>query len=203
LGKKPSLESARLRRIVTLSALGLVLVGAVNYAIQDFGIDLSAGISESLLEEEFDPIFAGVEASTEQGGSAVDGQGIRSPLDIPEAVIRVVFRPLPPDAHNIQALLNSLAEGSLLLALFIWRSPAILRNFHRRWREPFVVMSLVYCAGFIFGHSPVLNLAIMARQRAQVIAFVLALLVVLGERPKETTKAPEADPLYAAVGLPG
>ncbi len=190
LGRRPTLEAARLRRLISLVGIAVVLVAAVSYAIQDFGVDLSAGVSASLVEDELDPIFSGVEDQTDKGGSAVEGTAIRSPLDVPEAVLRVVFRPLPTDAHNIQALVSSIVEGSFLLALFIWRTPAIVKNFRARWREPYVMFALIYTAGFIFGHSPVLNLGIMARQRSQLIPFVLVLLVALGagktSEPKPT-----------------
>lgn len=184
VGTRPSLEAARFRRVVSMAAMAVVLVGAVSFAIQDFNIDLSGGVSESLLEDELDPIFAGVEEQTDTGGSAVEGSAIRSPLDVPQAVMRVIFRPLPTDAHNTQALVNSIVEGSLLLALFIWRTPAIIRNFRARWRSPLVFLSLTYTIGFIFGHSPVLNLGIMARQRSQAIPFIMVLLVELG-RPAD------------------
>lgn len=179
-GKAPQVEAARSRRLLVI---GLILVGlafSVRYALSDFNVDLSAGISDELLEDELDPIFGNVESQTDKGGSSVEGSAIRSPLDIPEALLRVVFRPLPYEAHNTQTLVNSFLEGTLLLGLFIYRMPAIVRNFRRRWRSPYVLFSLVYTAGFVFGHSAVLNLGIMARQRSQLIPFVLVLLVVLG-----------------------
>lgn len=186
LGRAPKLEAARTRRLLALGGLALVLAFAVQYAINDFGIDLTQGISDTLIEEE----LAEVEEQTDTGGSSVEGTAIRTPFDIPQAVLRVVFRPLPYDAHNAQALLNSLAEGTLLLALFIWRTPALLRNTIRRWREPYILMALVYSAGFIFGHSAILNLAIVARQRSQLIPFILVILVELGSMPVRNAKHP-------------
>ena len=182
MGKRPALKSARIRRLTSMVGIAAVLAGAAGYAIQDFGIDISSGISASLVEDELDPIFAGVEDQTGKGGSAVEGAGIRSPLDIPEAVLRVVFQPLPWDANSIQTLVSAIFEGSLLLGLFIWRTSSIIRHFRRRWRQPYALFSLIYTAGFVFGHSPVLNLGIMARQRSQMIPFVLVLLVALGDR---------------------
>lgn len=182
VGRRPKLKEANFRRIVSLAGLALVAAGAIQYAIADFGIDLSGGINETLLEEELDPVFAGVEKQTDKGGSAVEGGAIRSIVDIPEGVIRVIFRPLITDAHNAQALANSIVEGTFLLALFIWRGPAIVRNFRHKWRDPYMLFSLVYVAGFVFGHSAVLNLAIMARQRSQAIPFVIVILVELGAK---------------------
>lgn len=180
VGRGPETAHARTRRLISavVTAILLVVVGA--WAIQDFGIDLSSGVSNDLVSEELDPIFAGVEDQTDTGGSAVEGSAIRSPLDVPEAVLRVVFEPLPWNAHNTQALANSIVEGLFLLVLFIWRTPAIIRGFFRKARDPFILFSLVYTAGFIFGHSAVLNLGIMARQRSQLMPFVMVILVAMG-----------------------
>lgn len=205
LGRAPVTDHAKARRLAHLLVVGVVLVGVARFANDDFGIDLSGGINETFLEEEIDPIFAGVEEQTSRGGSAVEGTAISSPLDVPEAVLRVIFRPLPTDAHNVQALVNSVLEGSLLLTLFIWRLPAILRNLPRMWRSPYLIFSFVYTAGFIFGHSAILNLGIVARQRSQLIPFVLVLLVELGARarpaaePMVVQTKPIAKPLAASV----
>ena len=172
-----------------------------RYALEDFNIDVSSGISETLLEEGLDPIFAGVEQQTDKGGSAVEGSAIRSLADVPEAVFRVVFRPLPSDAHNAQALVSALLEGTFLLVLFVWRMPSILRNLVHKWREPYILFSLAYTGGFIFGHSAVLNLGIIARQRSQAIPFILALLVVLGSRASRSSHAAAQDEIPAVHGF--
>jgi hypothetical protein len=180
---RSSTAAQPMRRLTSIIIVSVVLVAVGRVAIQSFGIDPSAQINQALLEEVIDPIFGGVEEQTAKGGSAVAGTAVRSPADIPSAVMRVVFRPLPTDAHNAQSLANSLVEGTLLLALFVWRGPAIIKRLVRMWRDPYVLFSLVYTAGFIYGHSAILNLGIMARQRSQVIPFVLVLLVALGFSP--------------------
>lgn len=180
IGRRPRLQEANFRRLVSLAGLTLVMAGALAWAIADFGIDLSGGINDQLVQEELDPVFSNVEEQTDKGGSAVEGGAIRSLTDIPDGILRVLFRPLPYDAHNLQALVNSIIEGSFLLALFIWRFPAIIKNFRRKWRDPYMVFALTYTAGFVFGHSAVLNLGIMARQRSQAIPLVIVILVELG-----------------------
>jgi hypothetical protein len=193
LGRGPTSDAARRRKWLVFLVLVVVASAVVRYTIDDFNIDFSAGISETLVEEELDPIFGRVEEQTDRGGSAVEGGAIRSLVDIPEAVIRVVFRPLPPDAHNAQALVNSILEGTLLMLLFLWRAPSIARNLFRRWRHPYILFSLAYTVGFIFGHSAVLNLGIIARQRSQAIPFILALLVELGRRHVSKTSDTDHD----------
>lgn len=186
VARSPESQAARRLRLGAVAGVLVLSAVVVRYAVDDFGIDVSAGISETLVEEELDPIFGVVEEQTDRGGSAVEGGAIRSVADVPEALMRVVFRPLPTDAHNAQALANSILEGLFLLVLFIWRTPAILRNLPRYWRDPYLLFALLFTGGFIFGHSAVLNLGIVARQRSQAIPFILALLVELGWRPRRT-----------------
>ena len=207
IGRAPPTDHARVRRIALLATVLIVLGVVVRFTSIDMNIDLSGGINQALLEEEIDPLFAGVEEQTSRGGSAVEGGAISSPLDVPEAVLRVVIRPLPYDATNAQALVNSLLEGTLLLALLLWRLPAMLRNIFRMWRSPYITFSLVYTAGFIFGHSGILNLGIIARQRSQLIPFLMVLLVELGAKVKKKVKAedvvavpPTDAPVLTAVG---
>jgi hypothetical protein len=174
---QPRTGTGRFAVLVGISAIG-VFIGQV--AARDFGLDPGIAITDVVEEDVIDPIFTDVEDQTSQGGSAVEGKAIRSPGEVPGAILRVIFRPLPPDAHNVQALANSLVEGSFLLLLFIWRTPTIVRSVVRRIREPYILFCLTYAAAFIYGHSAILNLGIVARQRSQVMPFVLALLVALG-----------------------
>lgn len=189
-GRAPQTDHARVRRVGLLATVLVVLVVVVRFASLDLNVDLSTGVNQSLLEEEIDPLFAMVEEQTSRGGSAVEGGSITSPLDIPDAVLRVVIRPLPYDASNTQALANSLLEGTFLLGLLIWRMPAMLRNFLRMWRSPYITFSLAYTVGFIFGHSAILNLGIVARQRSQLIPFLMVLLVELGARVRKKDEDP-------------
>ena len=184
--KTPFPASGRIVPLILLVAL-VFIVGRI--AFQDLGVDPNAQINQSLLEEVVDPVFGGVEDQTNKGGSAVSGRAVRSPADVPAAALRVLVRPLPNEAHNPQALVSSLVEGTLLLALLLWRAPMIIRRATHRWRTPYVLFSVVYTAGFIYGHSAILNLGIMARQRSQVIPFVLALLVGLGFTSASRTAA--------------
>lgn len=78
-----------------------------------------------------------------------------------------------------------------MLLLFIWRLPAMVRGFWSKARDPYVMFSLVYTAGFIFGHSAVLNLGIMARQRSQLIPFVLVILVAMGMNDSDSERVNE------------
>jgi hypothetical protein len=99
--------------------------------------------------------------------------------DVPAAIGRVLFRPYPTEAHNAQALLSSL-EGVALMALLIWRLPRMIRGLSSLRRRPYLMFSLFFTVGFVTVFSAIFNLGILARQRSQVLPFVLVLLVGLG-----------------------
>lgn len=158
-------------------ALGLAaMVPLASGVAQEFGVALQGSLSIESLEPAFDDIST----RTEEGGSAVSEGIITSPADIPNGILKVVFRPLPNEISNIQTAAAAF-EGTLLIALILWRLPALVRN-AGRLRTPYMLMSFVYISGFIFAWSAISNLGIIARQRSLVIPFILALVVGLGWR---------------------
>lgn len=184
IAKAPAVPGAQARRVAIVALMGVGLVPLVFLTGQSFGVDLTAGVSLETASDEVGNVLAGVESQTSKGGSEVSGESVGGLADIPEALLRVAFRPLPNEATNAQLLVASL-EGTLLLGLVLWRLPWILRNMLRIRRYPYAVYSAVFTGGFIFAFSSVLNLGILARQRSQMMPFLLALLVVLGSRHAE------------------
>jgi len=181
LSRGPEQGGAQLRRIalITVSVVAFTLV--VTMTSEAFGIDASGS--------DLDPFLDDLQRRTQQGGSAVEGDPVRSPADIPEATLRVLFRPFLTEAHNFQALLSSL-EGVVLMALLVWRLPSMVRRFSALRRRPYLMFSLFFSIGFIVAFSSIFNLGIIARQRSQVLPFVVALLVGLGwpsQAPTEPT----------------
>lgn len=128
------------------------------------------------------------EGQTVQGGSEFAPVPLTSIDGIPMALITILFRPFPWEAHNIQLLVQSL-EGFLLLALTLKTWPRIKRvpGFFRT--NPYVVFAMVYCAGFVFAFSGFGNFGILARQRVLMIPFFFILLALprLSERATPRT----------------
>ena len=93
--------------------------------------------------------------------------------------LREYFIALEVEAKNLQMLASSV-EGMLLLGLILWRAPRIVANVRLIRRSPYLMFCTVYTALFIWAWSAILNLGILARQRALVIPFVLALVAALG-----------------------
>lgn len=164
-------SSAWLGRIVALGvAITIVTVVGLT-AAKNLKLDTSGdGIDEFLAETE---------RRTAQGGSVVTGSPVSSPVGFPEATLRVLFRPLPYEAGNPAAMLGA-AESTLLLLVLIARFPHLARNFVRIRHSPYMVFAAVYTLGFIVAFSAIFNLGILARQRVQVLPFLLAMLVGLG-----------------------
>jgi hypothetical protein len=181
IGKAPAIKGAQLRRFGLLgtAAAGLVVVAVFTAA--DFGVDLTAVASAEAATDEVGNVLEGVADQTDKGDSAVTGEAVSSPADLPEAILRVMFRPLPNEADTMQLLASS-AEGTLLLLVFLFRLPWILRNMFRMRRTPYAIFAFLYTGGFIVAFSAILNLGILARQRSQVIPFFLALMVVWGRK---------------------
>lgn len=162
------------RRFMPLlfALLGFVL--AWSAFANQFAVSVAGG------EESQDPVafLEQVENQTAQGGSEVEGGAVDSITDIPEATLRVMFRPLIFEGTSLTILLSSV-ESTALLLLLVWRLPTMIRNRHVIRANPMVLLSFFYTGGFIIAFSSILNLGIMARQRVQVLPFFLVFLVVM------------------------
>lgn len=120
-----------------------------------------------------------VQNQTAQGGSQVTGGVVTNPLDLPEATLKVIFRPLLNETTNVATAVSAV-EGTVLLFVIIWKIPMMWRNRRMVRGNPLLLLSFFYTGGFIIAFSSILNLGILARQRVQVLPFLLALVVSLG-----------------------
>lgn len=169
------------KRLFLLGLVGGAMAVTISVAAANFGISLE---DPTAIEGQVDDLFASVEDTTDTGGSSVEGGFISSPAEFPEVAIRVLFRPLPNEAHNGPALAASL-EGTLLMAILIWRLPWMLRRGFRIRRDPYMLFCLLFTVGFIIAFSSFLNLGLMARERSMVMPYVLAMVVALGFGPPD------------------
>jgi hypothetical protein len=180
VGKKADVRFSWTRRLVLVAASGALVVAAAGGIADVFGVDASG--------EDLDPFLRDIERRTSQGGSAVEGEAILQGGNPASAALRVLFRPLPHEAHNAQALASA-AESVFLLAALAWNLPRMIRNAGRLRRYPYLLMSLLFTAGFIIAFSSLFNLGILARQRTQTLPFLLAVLVGLSVRHAEPAAA--------------
>ena len=164
----PGVGLRRLTLIVLLAVAGFLTVNAFQAR---YGTNLlDAGDVESFSESVVDRTSK---------GTTVPGGAVTSPAGVPEALVFVLFRPFLWEAREFQILLSAL-ETTFLLGLLIWKLPAMYRN-RKRWRSnSLVVFSTFYVLAFSIAFSAIRNLGIIARQRTQVVAFLLIVIISLG-----------------------
>ena len=175
LTRRPSTGPARARRVAMLGLAGVAVVLLITLTSETFGIDPSGN--------DIDPFLDEIQRRTQQGGSAVEGEAVRGIAAIPDATLRVLFRPLPDEANSFQAYLSAL-ESVLILAVIVWRLPQTLRSFRQIRRNPYLLFSMLFVIGFVIAFSAIFNLGILARQRTQALPFLMALIVGMGWKPE-------------------
>ncbi len=197
---KPKGSGVRRAAFMLVGVLGLGLL--VNLTATEFDFTVSAD------EFDLDALYDRLERQTGDGGSAVEGEPIRSIQDIPQGVLRVLYRPFPWEATNEQALLSA-AEGTVLLIVTLLRFPAMVRGLRMTRRRPYFTYTLLFTAGFVMAFSTFLNLGLMARQRSIVLPFLLVLLVAPGAEEaqaradkKEAQRRARLDELAATAPAP-
>lgn len=179
---------AALMAISLTAAFGLVALGArvamrpgvllSLAATSVLGFFFLSGATESLLggslaETRFDELtdFYEQRRSYITGGSRVDLPVAYSLLGPAYALVTVLFRPLPFEAHNAQALVSSF-ETLGWLALMLWRRRRFAGRLREAWRHPLVGLALVYSVVMILAQTTTGNLGIIARQRVQFLPFL-------------------------------
>ncbi|MGA7098033.1 MAG: hypothetical protein WB245_10765 [Acidimicrobiia bacterium] len=169
----------RSRKLVTFAGAALAVVIAVQLIPQVVGLELND-------LGDVTPFANEITRRTSESGTVASGGPVTSVLDVPGAVALVLFRPYIFEGTELQHLLAA-GETTLILLLFIWKLPVILRNWGRWRTNAYLVFCTLYTLAFAVVFSVVRNLGIIARQRGQVLGFFMALVIGLGW--SETKKA--------------
>lgn len=157
------------------------MVGVGAGVVAFLAVSAGSQLGFSIGGDSIDPLLDELQRRTQQGGSAVDGEVATSLSSLPGALLRVLFRPLPYEAHNAQAMISAM-EGAILLVFTVWRLPWIVRNIRHLRNHPYVIVSFGFTIAFVVVFSSIFNFGILARQRSQVLPFLLALIVAAGWR---------------------
>ncbi len=163
---------ARGRKFITFAGAAAAVVLAITLIPDIVGLELSSA-------GDIVPFTDEITRRTSEDGTVASGNPVRSIVDVPEAVTLVLFRPFVFEATEVQHLLAA-AETTLVLLLTIWKLPAMIRNWRQWRRNGYLVFCTLYVLGFAVAFSVVRNLGIIARQRGQVLAFFLAVVIGLG-----------------------
>ncbi|HEY6627525.1 MAG TPA: hypothetical protein VI193_00915 [Acidimicrobiia bacterium] len=173
---------ARGRKFITFFGAAAAVVLAVTLIPDIVGLELGD-------LQDVSPFTAEITRRTSEDGTVAAGDPVSSISDVPGAVALVLFRPYIFEATELQHFLAA-AETTLILLLTLWKLPAMLRNW-RGWRNnAYLVFCTLYTLAFAVAFSVVRNLGIIARQRGQVLAFFLAVVIGLGwSETKKVTRA--------------
>ncbi len=179
-----SREGSVVAIVAKISGTLLVLGGtifAVQAAEERFGVPGEGlGGAAQVIEETAE--------QTRGGGSEYEPTNPRSITDVPRAVVTVLFRPLPHETHNLQALITSM-EGVFLLVLFAFSWRRLRRLPLEAWRTPYVMFASAYSLMFTIAFASIGNFGILARQRSQ--GFLLLLLILALPTLKESVATPK------------
>lgn len=170
----------RLAGLAVLLALVMVVAGAAG---SYFGVE----------EIDAEGVTATVTATadrTSTGGSEFTATTVRSPADVPLALVTVLFRPFPNEVRNTQMAAASL-EGLFLLVLLCFAFPRWRRLPRMLRTRPFVTLVVLYMLGFVLAFSSFNNFGLLSRQRVQVYPFLLVLLAL--PRPPRSVGPPRLE----------
>jgi hypothetical protein len=162
-------------------SLGLWLVsGCLLVVIGFFVVQQSADFLKDSGMKEFSwqgvvDFYQSRKASSTGGGSRVLTPVVVTLLGPFYAIVTILFRPFPWEAHNPQSLIASL-ETLVWLTLIVKRRKLFLSRIRSALRDPFVAFIIIFSLTMIMVQTTTGNFAIIARQRVQFLPFFLMLL---------------------------
>lgn len=179
-GNSAAVTAGKMVAIVVLIVGGGIVVGrtADFLEVENLG---SSGIEQALDQTTF---------QTSQGDSEFSPLKAENPVLLPGAVITVLLRPFPHEAHSAESLGTSL-EGFVLVLLFLSSIPRLRQLPRALVRDSYVGYSLSAMLLFCFLFSYVANFGILARQRTQVLPFLFVLLAFTLKPPKTKGGSPK------------
>jgi hypothetical protein len=158
--------------MVVVAIIAVVVVVRTERFLSDSGVETERGVAG---------VQYSLTARSSEGGSYFAPSILQSPVQAPLAVLTVMFRPLPPEAHNATSLAASL-ENSFLLLFALIRIPWMIAALKSVRRQPYIALAIVYTIIFIVAFSGFANFGNLVRQRVQVLPFFIALLCVPPKR---------------------
>lgn len=185
--------SRRRRTAVSIASRVLVLAALVPGLMVGLSrVDDAFGATG---EEGGFSVGAALDQTSDQtsiGSSAFETEPVDGPLDVPLAVVSVLYRPFPFEVQSLPVLVSSLEGTALLVATFlcgrwIWRvGPAAFRH-------PFAAFCAAYVLAFVFAFSNIGNAGILARQRTQMFPVLMLLVAAAREHHRMAVELPVVD----------
>jgi hypothetical protein len=164
------------RRVVTLGIVGVALVVIVPVALQLIDPSGTRSFVDAATERtEFYADFYGEARSTEAGQSTFATSTVKSPLDVPRAVVTVLFRPFPWEVRSFTQALAAL-EAIVLGFASVWAGWSVFTGRAKFNRTPLTMTALTYVGLFSVAFVSLGNFGLLVRQRMQVVGFLLLVL---------------------------
>jgi len=164
----------------TVAVLALVLVNKTGEFLGRANV-VSPGGLVSELEQ--------VSKISNYGGSQFEPIIVRTPLDVPPAIVTVLFRPFVTEANNAQALAAAV-ESAFLLVFSLLRIRWILAAVRSVRRQAYVAFAIVYTGLFVIAFASFPNFGLLARERVQLLPLYFVLLSIPLPRPEAETLGP-------------
>jgi hypothetical protein len=157
-------------KIVGIAAL-LVAAGLLSaqttefFQVEDLGADAVEQVGSATAEQ------------TSQGGSEFTPSRVSTPVHYPMAAVTVLLRPFAFEVSSGEGMITAL-EATFMLFVLAFSIPRLRQLPRLLRRVPYLSFCLAYIAGFIFAFSAIANFGILARQRTQVLPFLLVFLAL-------------------------
>jgi hypothetical protein len=163
---------AKVAALVLLLAFSTVLVARTQKLLRTG--DFSTGLNQT-------------QVKTAVGNSAFKAPKPLTPIGYPEALVTVLFRPFPFEAHGMEQLVTA-AEGVLLIVLSIASYKGLLSILRRIRTQPFVTYCAVYVLIWAAVFGIISNFGILERQRSTMLPFYFVLLCLPAIAPTSRTE---------------
>ena len=126
------------------------------------------GVVEAFEEQQ------ATQGSEEGGTSNFEAPSVFTPLGFPTAIVTTSFRPFPWEAGGLLPTLAAL-EGIGLIAIILWHRRELWRGL-KTWRtNGMVIFAVLGFLGVSIALSALPNFGLLARQRVQILPFLLML----------------------------
>ena len=193
---------------IRILALG-VLLAASGVATTQVGKVLGDGSGEES-DQGLTSVLERTKAQTSEGGSAYEPVAVTSPVHFPAAVMTVLVRPFPWEAHSVNSVIAS-GEGLILVAIGVSGRRRLISWCKALPSRPYLVYCLAFTITFVVAFSYIANFGILARQRTQMLPLMLTILAMpiaartrpswFGSRTRVRTAGVDSHDL-AATGKP-
>jgi len=171
-----------------MSVIGLLLVGGVVWFLLP---RLMPFLSiEELSMEGILSFFQRQQSLTFAGGSAFQAIDISNPLNFPIVMATVLFRPFPWEAHNLQALIQSV-EGLFFIILVLWKVKSLCRALAFSTSNVYVRFILIFVVAFIIAYGSVQNFGTLARWRTMMLPFFFVLIACAPADVRQQSSIPD------------